>query len=296
MPAYDLLPILKYRPAKGSYKTLPAMSLMTSRGCPGRCTFCSKTLGELLMFKSAPVIFKEIRYLADNYGIKEFLFYDDTFTVNRPNVVKLCELFIESSQKFFWTCFARVDFVDFELLKKMKQAGCHQVMYGVENVDEGVLLNINKKINPEQIIKANTWTQKAGLESRLAFMVGNPGDTRAIIEKNIKFVNKLNPDLLIVNITTPFPGTEMFKWADSRGLLLTYDWDDYTLAKPVMRLENLSAPEIKDLYLLMFRRFYFRPNYIIRKIFKLKSWSDIKVIFNGFLSLTSFLLKKKSTS
>src|SRR3989339_317354 len=77
MPAYDLLPVLKYRPAKGSYKRLPAMSMMTSRGCPGRCTFCSKTLGNLLVFKSAEKVYEEIKYLSNNYGIKQILFYDD---------------------------------------------------------------------------------------------------------------------------------------------------------------------------------------------------------------------------
>lgn len=296
MPAYDLLPISKYRPAEGTYKRLPAMSMMTSRGCPGRCTFCSKTLGTRLVFKSAGKIFEEILYLINNYGTKEILFYDDTFTVYKENVVKLCNMIINNQIDVSWTCFARVDFIDFEMLCKMKEAGCHQIMYGVENIDEQVLKNINKKINIQQVVNAVKWTKKAGIECRLAFMVGNPGDNKEIIKKNIRFVNKINPDLAIFNITTPFPGTEMFKWASEKGLILTYDWDNYTLAKPVMRLENLDAEEIKRLYKLMYKSFYFRPGYILMRLLKIRSTYDIKILLGGFSALLSFFSVKKSTS
>jgi len=289
MPAYDLLPIPKYKPAKGSYKKLPAMSMMTSRGCPGRCTFCNKTLGNQMIFKSADGIFKEIKYLADNYGIKQIMFYDDTFTVFRKNVMDLCDLLLESKMDIAWTCFARVDYVDDQMLLKMHAAGCHQIMFGVENIDESVLKNINKKINLPQVINAVKWTKASGIECRLAFMVGNPGDNREIIEKNIKFIKKLDPDLLIVNITTPFPGTEMFSWAKERNLILTYDWDDYNLAKPVMRLENLTEHEIADFYKLMYRSIYFRPKFVLKKLFSIRSFDDFKVLFEGASALLSFI-------
>jgi len=289
MPAYDLFPVLKYKPATGSYKRLPAMNMMTSRGCPGKCTFCSKTLGTRLVFKSAGKIFEEIQYLIKNYGIKQILFYDDTFTVYRDNVIKLCDLVMTNKIDINWTCFARVDFVDFEMLKKMKKAGCHQIMYGVENIDEVVLKNLNKNINLNQVVNATQWTKKAGIECRLAFMVGSPGDNEEIIRKNIKFVNKLNPDWLVINITTPFPGTTMFNWAKEKDLILTYNWDDYTLAKPIMKLENLDSNQIKNLYKLMYRSFYFRPAFIFKKLLGIRTIDDIKILFGGLKSLFSFL-------
>lgn len=296
MPAYDLLPILKYKPAKGSYKRLPAMSMMTSRGCPGRCTFCQKTLGNAIFFESAEKIFEEIQYLVKNYGIKQILFYDDTFTVYKDNVIRLCNLILRNKLDISWTCFARVDYVDFEMLKKMNQAGCHQIMYGVETIDKQVLENIHKGTNPAQVINAVRWTKAAGIECRLAFMVGNPGDDKKSILRNIQFVNKVNPDLLIVNITTPFPGTEMFEWAKQKNLILTYNWDDYTLAKPVMRLENLTPEQIKGLYQLMYKKFYFRPVYIIKKLTSIRTIDDIKVLTEGFNALLSFFSKSKKKS
>ncbi|MEW6620525.1 MAG: radical SAM protein [bacterium] len=292
MPAYDLLPILKYRPAKGSYKRLPAMSMMTSRGCPGRCTFCNKTLGSKLISKSAVTIFNEIRYLINNYGIKQILFYDDTFTVFKKNIINLCDLLIKNKKVISWTCFARVDCIDFEMLKKMKKAGCHQIMYGVESIDENVLKNVNKKINPNQVINAVKWTKKAKIECRLAFMVGNPGDNEEIIRKNITFINKIEPDYLIVNITTPFPGTSMFEWAKNKNLILTYDWDDYNFGHPIMKLENLSVDEIKYLYKLMYRSFYFRPKYILKKLVCIRSFDDLKILLEGFGAVVSFMKPK----
>ncbi|MBI5701767.1 radical SAM protein [Candidatus Saganbacteria bacterium] len=296
MPAYDLLPISKYKPAKGSYKRLPAMSMMTSRGCPGKCSFCSKTLGNRLVFKSAEKIFREINYLIQNYGIKQILFYDDTFTAFRKNVMELCDLIVENKTDISWTCFARVDFVDLGMLEKMKQAGCHQIMYGVESIDENVLRKINKKTNINQVVNASKWTKQAGIECRVAFMVGNPGDDEEIIKKNIRFVNKLNPDILIVNITTPFPGTEMFAWAKENNLILTYDWDDYNLAKPVMRLKNLTSDQIKALYKLMYQSFYFRPAFILRKLFRIRSLSDIKILLSGLKAVFSLFQPKGGTA
>jgi len=198
-------------------------------------------------------------------------------------------LILENKVDISWTCFARVDFIDLEMLKKMKKAGCHQVMYGVENVDETVLKNVNKNINLPQVINAVKWTKQAGIECRLAFMVGSPGDDKEIIKKNIDFVKKLDPDLLVANITTPFPGTDMFKWAKEKNLILTYDWDDYTLAKPVMRLENLSASQIQGLYKLMYKSFYVRPSYILKKLLGIRSIEDVKILLGGLKSVFSFL-------
>ena len=292
LPAYNLLPINKYRPARGSYKRIPAMSMITSRGCPGKCTFCSKTLGNQLVFKSAERIFEEIQYLINNYGIKQILFYDDTFTVWKENVKKLCELLIENKIDITWTCFARVDYIDFNLLQLMHQAGCHQIMYGVENINEIVLKNINKKINKEQVIKAVKWTKSAGIECRLAFTIGNPGDTKEIVEENIKFAIEVDPDLIIVNITTPFPGTEMFKWAKEKDLIITYDWDNYDLSQQILRLPNLNEKQTADLYKLMYRRFYFRPKIILKKVFAIRSMYDIHILFDGMHALMSFFTKK----
>jgi len=119
--------------------------------------------------------------------------------------------------------------------------------------------------------------------------VGNPGDSISIIKENITFINTINPDYLVVNITTPFPGTEMFTWAKEKNLILSYNWDDYTLSKPIMRLENLDEKQIYDLYRLMYRSFYLRPKYVFQMIISIRSLYDLKRLWDGFLAVFSFL-------
>ncbi|HOW27768.1 MAG TPA: radical SAM protein [Elusimicrobiota bacterium] len=296
MPAYDLLPISRYYPAKGTFKNLPAMSLVTSRGCPGHCTFCNKTLGPQVVYKSAATIHREIRYLMDNHGVREILFYDDTLTLNKNNILELCRLLMEGTHRPTWTCFARVNHVDPDQLRLMRRAGCHQIMFGVENASETVLKNVKKEISLDQIRRAVAWTKQAGIDCRLAFMVGNPGDTRAVILENMRFIRELDPELLVVNITTPFPGTEMYEQARREGRLLTDDWDDYNLAKPVMRIDGMSVDEILEMYRAMYRAFYLRPRYMLGRLCRIRSWRELFRLADGLKALLNFLVLKRSDS
>ncbi|OGS43091.1 MAG: hypothetical protein A2539_09385 [Elusimicrobia bacterium RIFOXYD2_FULL_34_15] len=276
MPAYHLLPMNKYFPAKGSYKKLPAMGMMTGRGCPGRCTFClGNYLGEKIRVRSAEKIFEEILLLKNKYGIKEVSFYDDTFTTKKDNVKKLCEKIISEKFDISWSCFARVDFVDEELLKIMKSAGCHQIMYGIESGDEGILKNINKKISFEKVEKIVNITKNTGIEVRAAFMFGNPGETTETMQRTIDYAIKLNPDVAIFNITTPYPGTEMFKWAKEKNIIITENWDEYDLSKPIMNLPTVSPENVKKYYDKAYKDFYMRPGYLLNRVLKIRNLSDV---------------------
>jgi len=182
--AYDLLPMNKYYPAAGSYIKKPAIGMISSRGCPGRCTFCKgNVLGDRIRFRSAEKIIEEIELLQKKYGVKEIQFYDDTFTANRLNLKKFCNLILEKKLKISWCCFSRVDTVDKETLALMKKAHCHQVMFGVESADQTILNNINKKITFEKVEYIVQAAKDVGITVRLAFMYGNPGETEETMEK-----------------------------------------------------------------------------------------------------------------
>lgn len=289
-PAYDLLPMDKYYPAKGSYQRLPAISMLTSRGCPGRCTFCNKTLGEKIVFRSANSLVKEIEILINDFNIKQIMFYDDTFTVYKENIRKFCKLLLEQKIDISWCCFSRVDYVDLELLRLMKKAGCHQIMYGIESGDQNVLDSINKKTDLSLARKVVELTKEARIDVRGAFMLGNPIETRETILRTLDFALELEPELAIFNITTPYPGTAMFKEADKKGLITTYDWDDYDLSKPVMKLENISQEEIVRLYKYCYRKFYFRPKYILMRIKRLFTKPrEIFLALDSLGAVSSFL-------
>jgi anaerobic magnesium-protoporphyrin IX monomethyl ester cyclase len=291
MPAYDLLPMDKYYSATGSYKRRPSLGMITSRGCPGRCTFCKgNILGDIIRFRTAEKIFKEIVYLRENYGIKDITFYDDTFTTNKKNVGDLCDLILANKFDLTWCCFSRVDTVDYELLVKMKKAGCYQVMYGVESADPQIIKNINKRIDFGKVEETVAATKKAGLEVRLAFMFGSPGETEETIKKTIKYAIRLDPDLVSFNITTPYPGTEMFAWAEKNNYLLHKNWSEYDLSRPVMELPTISGDKILKYYKKAHRQFYLRPSYILKRLLKMRSFEDFKRNFDPFIGLLKFTL------
>jgi len=287
-PAFHKINLKLYKPAFGAYKNLPAINMMATRGCLGKCTFCNSANIQLRK-RSAENIFSEMKILANEYGIREIQFYDDTFTVYHDNIDKLCDLLITNKIKITWCCFARTDCVTQGLLNKMKRAGCHQVMYGIETVDAGILKNIKKNINSNNNIKAIEMAKKAGITVRCTFMFGNPGETPKTIDDTIRYSIQLDPDIALYNITTPYPGTEMFNWAEKNEYLVTKDWADYDLSYPVMQLPTISMDMLNRKYKQAFRDFYFRPKFMINRLFK-KSFSckDILTFIEGLKKVWNF--------
>jgi radical SAM superfamily enzyme YgiQ (UPF0313 family) len=275
-PAYHLLPMDRYHPALGSYKRLPAISMMATRGCPGRCTFCyGDMFGRRIRSRSPNKLIEDIRYLVERYGIREVQFYDDTFTSVRRNVLEFSTLLLKDGLNLSWSSFARVDTVDKEMLKVMKEAGCHQILYGIESGDEGILKNINKGTTLDEAREAVRLTKEAGIEVRAAFMLGSPGETEESIKRTMRFAVELEPDLAIFNITTPYPGTRMFSWAEENGYLLTRDWRVYDLSHMVMRLPTIAPSKVEEYYHKAHRLFYLRIGFILGRLLRIQSLKDL---------------------
>ncbi len=291
-PAYHLLPMDKYYPAIGSYKRLPAMAILATRGCPGRCTFCYRTFRGRVRVRSAANIVAEIKLLQKNYGIKEIAFYDDTFTLFKPVVKEFCDIIKKEKFNLSWSCFTRVDRIDEDLLKIMKAAGCHLILFGVESADEQILKNINKGISLDKVRAVVKLARKLGVETRASFMFGNQGETEETIKKTIAFALELDPDEVQFNITTPYPGTELFAWAKERGYIKSFNWDDYSYSNVVLELPGLPREKLQYYYDLAHRRFYFRPKIILRRLFKVRSWDQLAQEFKGGWALFKFVFGK----
>ncbi|HBB66892.1 MAG: hypothetical protein A2X28_03320 [Elusimicrobia bacterium GWA2_56_46] len=276
-PAFHKVDLKAYRPALNSYRRLPAINMMTTRGCPGRCTFCNSA-NIPLRRRSADNIYQEMKMLSEKYGIKEISFYDDTFTVFHDNINRLCGLLLAGGIDLTWSCFARVDTVTPALLGKIKAAGCHQVMFGIESASPEILKNIRKNIELEKNKAAVKMAKEAGITVRCTFMFGNPGETERTIDETIRYSLELDPDIALYNITTPYPGTEMFGWAKEKGYLLSENWDDYDLSEPVMRLPTIPVETLKLKYKEAFRAFYFRPRVVFKKIFDMVTLKDLHTL------------------
>jgi len=290
IPAYDLVDIEAYKAPKYSNQNIPSMSVVTSRGCIGNCAFCSKIFNKLF-FMSPERVMKEIKLLYDKYDIRQIIFYDDNFTGNKKRVQEICQQIIEQNIEIQWTCFARADCVDYETLSIMKKAGCEHIMYGVENFNQDILQRINKHLKPQQIFDAFEATRKAGIPSRASMMIGNPGETKAIIRENIKMLKKLKPNYLQVLIFHPLPGAPLYNELKQQNRIIANKWDEYNFTKPIFLHENLSQKEIRKYYILMYVKFYLSFWFILSQVKNLFIKEERRRVFWGLKAFFSFIIK-----
>ncbi len=228
-PDYDSFGIEKYICHK--QKTLP---LITSRGCPFGCNYCSVRLsmGHKFRARSAENVFSEIGYLYDK-GWRNFDINDDCFTLDKERAEKICDLIIGNALNIRFQLYngIRVDTVTLRLLKKMKHAGCYFISYGCEAGNNRVLKAIKKGITLEQVRDALRWTNEAGINNSVNFIVGHKEETYGDALDTIKFARSLPTNFVNFYNLLPYPGTESFEWARQHA--------DF-LVPPDSFLENIS--------------------------------------------------------
>ncbi|MBI3269152.1 MAG: cobalamin B12-binding domain-containing protein [Planctomycetes bacterium] len=280
-PAYHLVPMDKYYPALGAYKRLPAINMLMTRGCPGKCTFCNSA-ETTLRTRSAASVVAEIEHLKKEYGIREIQFYDDTFTVMKKNVFEFCRLMVEKKVDVTWTAFVRTDCFSEEMAKSMKAAGCHQVCFGIESGDDEILKNIRKPIKCTLTKKSIDLAKQVGIEVRACFIFGNMGETLQTMQNTLDYSMDLDPDLALYNINTPYPGTQVFKWAKENGYLRTEDWNEYELSGCLLKLPTLTEQEILDFYKKAHSTFYMRPKAVWRRLKAIRRPKHILDLIHAF--------------
>ncbi|MBI4665500.1 MAG: radical SAM protein [Nitrospinae bacterium] len=241
-PARGLMPMEKYLALFKQITGRRGGTLISSRGCPFGCAFCSREIfGRKLRHRSPGNVAGEIETLMERYGVDMVHFVDDTLTANRKFTESLCATLQERQLGVEWQCESRVDCVSNELLETMKSAGLIRIMFGVESGDEGILNRMGKGITPAQVIKAFDMAHKAGLEAGAFIMLGYPGETRESLSKTVDIVGRIKPDLISVSFANALPGTrfhEEFATGREGGLYV-----DYHLETNVP-LENLSFGDL----------------------------------------------------
>ncbi len=275
MPSYDLLPMEKYQVDGVRFGTV-----MTSRGCPFNCAFCSSSLqfGKRWRGHSDSRVIEELRYLYEKYGIREIEFLDDTFTLNRKRAVRIAKQIREEGLDISWSSSSRVDTFTDELARAMKKGGCHTIYFGIESGSQKTLDFIGKGITPEQSISAVKKAKKHEIRALGAFVIGFPEETREDIEKTIKFSKKVGVDFAQFTIATPYPGTRLWKYALAKRLILTFNWRKYTTLDPVMKLKNFTTQQITKLFHKAYMSFYLRPLYLIKDLISRKGFILMRTI------------------
>lgn len=288
-PAYDLLPELESNGVKYGV-------MMTSRGCPFKCTFCSSSLlgQKKWRGRSAENVIKEIQYL-ESRGIKEIEFLDDTFTLNSQRVEDICNRIKIEKIDLSWSCSSRVNTINRRIAEKMKEVRCHTVYFGVESGTEWVLKSIGKGISLEDAERSVQITKDLNMNSICSFIIGMPRETIETINNTINFAIKLDPTFAQFSIATPYPGTELFDMAVKEGYLLTNDWTKYTGTDPVMKISYISVEKLKELFTQAYLRFYLRPSKIWEQL-KAKRFFIIKNAISSAIDYLKSLNKKYSSN
>lgn len=243
--------------------------IITSRGCPYPCNYCSTGAyyGTKIRFRSAADVLAELTEMVEGEGVEQVGFWDDTFTIGRRRVMDICKRIVAAGLKFSWMCMSRVDTVDAELLAALRRAGCYLVIYGVESGSPRVLARMRKMTTVEQARRAFRLTAQAGLEAAAFFMFGNLGEEEEDMRATIAFAKELDAAYASFNIATPYPGTAFYEEVKNE---LGENFNGYDARRPVWGDAALLERYIKKAY----REFYLRPAYVWRRLRRLRGVVD----------------------
>jgi radical SAM superfamily enzyme YgiQ (UPF0313 family) len=259
MPLHHLLPLDKYRIPliKGPYTFI-----VTSRGCPAGCTYCIKhvSYGPTMRLRSPAKLVEEIRILGE-LGVHNIHMYADLFTVNREQVIGLCNGILAAGLKIRWTCNSRVDFVDQEMLNLMARSGCYYIAWGLESGNREILAHARKGVDPERALKSLAYARKAGIRNWGYFIIGLPGETVATIKQTIAFAKSLPLDIALFHIAAPYPGTPFFmEVAKNRWFRAGTRWEDVDMDEStVLDYPDLRAEQLEYWQKRAFREWAMRP-------------------------------------
>ncbi len=280
IPMHELLPLQEYRMPmiKG-----PFTFIVTSRGCPAGCTYCIKHVSYqyTARLRSPELIMEELWELK-KLGINNIHMYADLFTVNRDQVVDLCQRMIAENINLKWTCNSRVDYVDEEMLKLMGQAGCWLISWGIESGNEQILKHAHKGAFPDKAERALVWAKKAGIKNWGYFIIGLPGETEETIQETIAFSKKLPLDIALVHVAAPYPGTPFFFEVVENGWFRPGTrWEHVDMDKgTVLDYPNLPAESLLYWQKRAWREWAFRPGPIL---------TYIKMLLSDFSTFKSAL-------
>lgn len=292
IPKQHLLPLDKYRmPFLGRRYTW----VLTNRGCPYSCTFCFEGVvwGKSVRYRSAKSIFQELQYLVQ-HNVHNILFLADLFTYDRQGVLELCDLIIQHNLPIRWTCNSRVDTLDEEMARKMKQAGCWLIAFGIESGSQKVLDNVKKDAHVETARQTIEMCHRLGIRTWGYFILGLPGETHQTIRETIDFAKSLPLDIALFHIAMPYAGTEFYFQAIANGWLNTSDWTHFDMNDSVVvQYPDLSARDILQATKQAYREFYLRPIQVWRLARMMLGAGDLKMLWDVARNFLRWIYSRK---
>jgi anaerobic magnesium-protoporphyrin IX monomethyl ester cyclase len=279
VPLHELLPISRHAlPYIGSNYTF----VLASRGCPYQCTFCRQPImwERKVRKRSAKSIFDELAALG-RMGVDNIMFHADTFTIDRKIVADLCRMIIDARLRVRWICNSRVDTVDPEILRLMKQAGCWMIAYGIETGSDAILKNVKKGgfHTVEQSRKAVAWTREAGIQVWAYFIIGLPGESRDTVRETISLAKSLPADIINFGVGAPYPGTELYREAKKNGWLESDFWEDFDQNySAILSFPDFSSDDTMKSIRRGYLEWYLRPRGLWAFLKGIRSMDDLKTL------------------
>lgn len=226
--------------------------ILSSRGCPFACAYCDKVISSrAVKYRSATDVVQEIIYTKEKYKKPAFYFIDEHFLSNKARAEEILDLLLKEKKDrgmhLKWVCQSRVDAIDEKILRKVREAGCYEIHYGLETGDETELKFINKRTTLDQARRAVETAKRCGLKTRGNFMIGFPISTKATMSNTIKFAASLPVDRYRFFIVSPLPNTKMWDYiVENKQLVDDFDWANDHFLSPVLKIPGLTKEDIVE--------------------------------------------------
>ncbi|MBU1131285.1 B12-binding domain-containing radical SAM protein [Patescibacteria group bacterium] len=249
-PLWDIFPRAKSYP------------LLTTRGCPFQCIFCMRPYGNIVRERSVENVVEELEQTVTKFKPKTINFYDETFGVNKNRAFDIMNSIIKRGlhQKVKWYAYTNVNVADFDLIKKMKEAGCYMVGFGAESGNEKIIKRIKKNINLDKLKQLVDYAKKLEMITQAYFILGHPYENIKTANDTINFASSLNSSLTAIGIMVPYPGTQIYEMAvkgEGGYRLISNDWQDFNKQiGNALELDSLTRAELEKLQLKGYLKVY----------------------------------------
>lgn len=279
VPAHHLIDLTKYNNVLA--RQAHTASVQSSRGCPAACTFCDIRKTKFRS-RSPENVVRELKQLVE-LGTRDFFFVDDTITVDKRRVLKICELIQKEKLDIEFKVSSRTDMITPEVLAALKKAGCYRIHYGVESATPRLLDYLEKGSTPERVKRAFKMTREAGIQTYAYMMIGIPTETREEMFTSVDYVTKvLKADYAQFSILTPYPKTALYFRMLQDGIVSHDYWQQFAENpqegfKVRFWNKDYSEQNLRELQDECMRRFYGRRDYIVQELRRIRTFREFAV-------------------
>jgi radical SAM superfamily enzyme YgiQ (UPF0313 family) len=283
--AHDLLDLRLYSSLVTDRS--PVGVMISSRGCPYRCAFCSHSVtGKRYRVRSAESVVEEMAW-CESLGMKYILFYDEVMSIQRERMLELCEQISQRGLGLRWMARARAGALDTEMLAAMKRAGCDLVTMGIESGSPKVLKRLNRPQNVDEAVESFTFVRKAGLRSIAYFMIGCPDETETDLRMSLDVAKRAAPDMVHASIFVPYPATDLYEEGLREGRFASDYWREFS-ANPTADFQTrlwIDPAEADRRLAWFYRGYHLRLGYIWQRLKALRSWKELSQNVRGAIAV-----------